>query len=258
MRVYLEVARRSFGRFATYRGATLAGVFTNTVFGFILASVLRSALGDRTIGGLDQVTATLYTFTAQGLLMVISAFGDHALSRSVQSGEVATELHRPWDWSAYRLAFDLGRSAYYLLARGIPPFVAGWLFYRFPLPSAGRFVMLVIAAFGAAALASRFWTLVGMVSFWLIDGSGVVQLASVVTMMATGALIPLSLFPPWLGDWLRLLPFASMLQRPIEMFLGQRGLIDVLVVQLVWLVVLELLVRTELFAARRKLEIQGG
>lgn len=40
MRLYTEVARRSFRRYAAYRGATVAGIFTNTVFGFIKAYVL--------------------------------------------------------------------------------------------------------------------------------------------------------------------------------------------------------------------------
>lgn len=35
-----EVAVRSYRRQAIYRGATLAGVFTNSVFGFIHAYVL--------------------------------------------------------------------------------------------------------------------------------------------------------------------------------------------------------------------------
>ena len=42
MRLYVEVARATYARISTYRSATVAGVFTNTVFGFLLASV-RSA-----------------------------------------------------------------------------------------------------------------------------------------------------------------------------------------------------------------------
>src|SRR6266508_505551 len=40
MAIWFEVARRGFRRHATYRAATAAGVFTNTVFGFIQAFVL--------------------------------------------------------------------------------------------------------------------------------------------------------------------------------------------------------------------------
>ena len=40
MRLYWEVSRRGYRRFATYRAATLAGIFTNTAFGFMRAYVL--------------------------------------------------------------------------------------------------------------------------------------------------------------------------------------------------------------------------
>lgn len=258
MRLYLAVARLTFGQYSTYRGATIAGIFTNTVFGFILASVVKGAIGDRTIGGLDATNAPLFTFTAQSMLMVISAFGDHQLANRVRSGEVAVELYRPWDWSSYRLAADLGRSAYYALARGLPPFLVGWAAYRYPLPNVGRTLLFLVTVALAAALASRWWTAIGLTSFWLIDGGGVVQLATVALTATSGAIVPLSLFPEWLGEIVRVLPFAGMLQRPIEVYLGLGSFWPTIAFQLAWLVVLEAIVRVELVAASRRLVIQGG
>ena len=258
MRLYLAIARLTFGQYSTYRGATFAGLFTNTVFGFILAGVVRGAIGDRTIGGLDRTSAALFTFTAQGMIMIISAFGDHQLAARVRSGEVATELHRPWDWSSYRLAADLGRSCYYALVRGVPPFMIGWVVFRFPLPSVGRFLLFFITVAIAAALASRWWTLLGLTSFWLIDGSGVVQLGTVLLTVSSGLIVPLNLFPLWLQNILRALPFSGMLQRPVEVLLGLDSLANVISFQLVWVVALEVLLRLELRSASKRLVIQGG
>lgn len=47
-RLYAAVAAGGFRRYATYRVATAAGVFTNTVFGFILAYTCI-ALGPRSL-----------------------------------------------------------------------------------------------------------------------------------------------------------------------------------------------------------------
>jgi ABC-type uncharacterized transport system permease subunit len=44
-RPYWEVARRSYRRFSTYRVATAAGIFTNTVFAFLKAYVLIAVIG---------------------------------------------------------------------------------------------------------------------------------------------------------------------------------------------------------------------
>jgi hypothetical protein len=67
MGLYWQIARRGFRRYATYRAATAAGIFTNTVFGFIRAYVfitlLRTA-GD--IGGYTLRDTLTYTFVTQG------------------------------------------------------------------------------------------------------------------------------------------------------------------------------------------------
>lgn len=58
MQVYWEVARRGFRRYATYRAATVAGVFANTVFGFLQACVLLAVYRSRTQVGALSAPAT--------------------------------------------------------------------------------------------------------------------------------------------------------------------------------------------------------
>jgi ABC-2 type transport system permease protein len=258
MRVYYEVARRSFQRFSTYRAAVVAGVFTNTVFGFILASVLRTAIGTRTIGGLTAATATAFTFLAQAMLMIVMAFGDFDEVEKVRTGEVATALMRPLDYSLFRLAADLGRSAFYALARGIPPVVGGWIVYRFPLAAPLRFVSFLLAVVLAAIVASRWWNIVSTLAFWMTDGSGAMQMGVAISTFATGSLIPLQFFPEGLKAVVQLTPWAAMLQRPVEVFIGIGSLWTCLALQVVWIAVLEAVLRVELRFARRKLVIQGG
>ncbi len=258
MRVYLEIARLSFRRYSTYRGAAFAGVFTNTVFGFVLASILRAAVGDRTVGGLDRDDVTLFTFAAQGMLAVVNAFGDFELANRVLSGEVATELHRPVDFASFKLANDVGRSGFNALARGIPPFVIGWIAFRFELPGPSRVASFLMAIAVAVVLSSRLWTIVGLVSFWLTDGNGVVQMMVLVVSTFGGVLIPLQFFPDSMVRVLEVLPFAALVQLPVDVYLGFRNVGAVLVVQSGWVVTLELVLRWELRLALRKLEIQGG
>jgi ABC-2 type transport system permease protein len=258
MRVYFEVARRSFRRFSTYRAAVVAGVFTNTVFGFVLASVLRTALGSRSVGGLTASTATAFTFLGQAMLMIVMAFGDFDELEKVRTGEVATALMRPLDYSLFRLASDLGRSAFYALARGIPPFVVGWLVYRFPLAGPVRFASFLLAVLLAAVVASRWWNIVSTLAFWMTDGSGAMQLGVVVSTFATGSIIPLQFLPDGLKAFVLVTPWAAMVQRPVEVFIGIGSLLTCALTQLVWIAVLELVLRVELRFARRKLMIQGG
>ncbi|MGD9703788.1 MAG: ABC-2 family transporter protein [Acidimicrobiia bacterium] len=113
MGVYVAVARQSFRRQSTYRAAMVAGIFTNAVFGVILASVLLAAFeGRREINGLDAVAAVMITFITQGLLLVTASFGWTELSDRVRTGDIATDLQRPVDVSLYWMAMFLGASAF--------------------------------------------------------------------------------------------------------------------------------------------------
>lgn len=257
-RLYVEVARMSFRRQSTNRGALVAGTLTNFVWGFLLASVLRSVIGDGNVGGLTKTTATSFTFLAQGLIATARMFGDMTLVASVRSGDVATELQRPWDWSTYRLSSDLGQSLFSALTRGASIVVAGWVIYRLPIPALSEVLAFAACVVLSAVLASRLWTMAGLASFWLVDGTGVVNMVVGAATFGAGLIVPLQIFSDGIRQFLYLLPFAGLVQGPIDVFLGLRSVAAVLSLQVVWIVVLELTLRLELGAATKKLEVQRG
>ncbi len=231
-----------------------------------MAVTFRAALNERgqtgvraaILDGLTPRTIVTYTFAAQAVAMVISAFGDYALAARVRSGDIATDLGRPVDFSFFRLAHDLGRSAFHFLARGLSVMGVGWLAFRFPLPTwlaVAKFVPLMVLA---AAIASRLWTMVGLASFWMRDGTGAVQLMVVLVAFGTGGQLPLQFYPTAIKHLLRLLPFASMMQLPCGVLVGVESFVKVAAAQIAWLVALELLLRVELHRARSRLELNGG
>ena len=91
MRLYWEIARRGYRRYAAYPGAAFAGVFTNTFFGFLQAYILLAVFRHRsTIGEYDSTDAVTYVCLAQGMLMTIYIWGWWEVALRVRSGDVAT------------------------------------------------------------------------------------------------------------------------------------------------------------------------
>jgi ABC-2 type transport system permease protein len=236
----------------------IAGALTNVAFGFIRVGVLRSAMGDTVVSGMDRDAATAFVFLTQAMIAVTSLFGDFALIGSVRDGQVATELHRPWDWSAYRLSADLGKSAYQLITRGLLIAVIGWLAFRLSIPSIDRLLWFALTVSLAAVLASRLWTISGLSAFWVVDATGVMQLAVMIALFGTGLLVPLQMLPAVAESVLRVLPFASLVQGPADVLLGLRQPAGVIGLQIMWIVILEIVLRRILRSAVRKLEVQGG
>jgi ABC-2 type transport system permease protein len=262
-RLFLELARRGYRRYAAYPGATWAGVFTNTFFGFLLAYVLLAVFEERdTVGSYDAEDAVTYVWLAQGLLMTVYLFGWNEVAVRVQSGDVATDLQRPLDFQTYWLAQDLGRALYHGLFRGVPPFLLGALVFDVLLPQDPRVWVAFLASVTLAVVVSfAFRFVVNLAAFWVLDYRGVVVLATVATAFFSGQYVPLPFYPEWLEVLAWSLPFASMVQAPIEVFLGHaRGveLAGLLALQTTWAGVLLLLGRAVFGAGLRKLVIQGG
>jgi ABC-2 type transport system permease protein len=262
MRLYAEVARRTYGRVSTYRSATIAGVFTNTVFGFLLAYVLRAVYDERTlVGDFDVVDAVTFTFVAQGLLMPLGLFSTTEIAERIKTGDVIVDLQRPFDHQAWWAAVEYGKAGFYLLFRGIPPFLAGAVVFDLRLPAPATFVAFLVSVGFAVGLSFAYRYLLQLSAFWLLDVRGPNQLGILTCHFLCGAYVPIVFFPIWLETLCRLLPFAWMLQVPIEVWLGQHQGIDLLEVyaaQAAWLVALVALGRYVLARAVQRVVVQGG
>ncbi len=262
MRLYLEVARRTYARISTYRSATLAGVFTNTVFGFLLAYILLAVYQQRDeVGGFDAVDAVTFTFVAQGMLMVLGMFNDTEIADRITTGDVAVDLQRPYDHQAWWAGVSYGKAAYYAVFRGIPPFLAGALVFDLRLPSVGGAAAFVASVVLAVGVAFGWRYLLQLSAFWLLDVRGANQLGWLAAQFLSGSFVPIVFFPAWLEVTARALPFASMLQLPIEIWLGRhRGweLVGVFAVQAAWAIALVLAGRLVMARAVRRVVVQGG
>jgi ABC-2 type transport system permease protein len=263
VRLYWEIARRGFGRYAAYPAATLAGMWTNTIFGFMQAYILLALYENRTdIGGYVPSDAVTYVWFAQAMLMTVYAFGWFEVALRIRSGDVATDLARPLDPLLYWLAFDFGRALYHFLFRGIAPFVVGMLVFDIRLPENPATWIWVAASLALAVVVSfgyRF--LYNLAAFWLLDYRGVGIIAITAALLFSGFIVPLPFFPDWLEAVARVLPFSAMVQIPVDVFLEKATGAEVagaLGLQALWAAVLLGLARLTLGSAIRKVVIQGG
>jgi ABC-2 type transport system permease protein len=263
LRLGFELARRGYRRYAAYPGATWAGVFTNTFFGLVIAYALLAVFEQRdTVGEYDARDAVTYAWLSQGMLMTIYIWGWFEVALRVRSGDVATDLQRPVDFQFYWLAQDLGRAAYHGLFRGVPPFLIGALLFELLVPSDPLVWVAFLGSVALAVVASFAYRLLfNLIAFWLLDYRGAGVLAMVASTFFSGQVVPIALFPEWLELLAWALPFAAMVQAPIEVWLGHAEglqLVGLLGLQAFWAAALLLVGRAVLRAGMRKLVIQGG
>ncbi|MET9959059.1 ABC-2 family transporter protein [Streptomyces sp. NPDC006326] len=268
-RLYLAVAVGGFRRYAAYGTATAAGVFTNTVFGFILAYTYVALWDERPgLGGYDQAEALTFVWVSQSLLAAGALIGggfQEELQERIRTGDVAVDLYRPVDLQLWWLAADLGRSAFQLVGRGVVPLLAGALAFRLALPADPvRWLLFLVSFLLGLAVSFAVRYLLALAAFWLMDGTGVNMMANVVTIFFSGVLLPLTVFPGAFGEFVRVLPWAAMLQVPLDVLMGTyaeggpAGVVRALGFQAGWALVLLGLGRLVQSAATRKVVVQGG
>ena len=257
------MAQRGFARWAAYPGAAAAGIFTNTVFGFIRAFILLALYEQRdTIGGYDARAAVTYVWVGQALLMTVWFWGWLEIATRIRSGDIASDLVRPVHPLRAALAFDIGRAAYHSIVRGVPPFVIGALFFPVIVPTQPLVWLAFLLSVALAVVVSFYFrVLYNVVGFWTTDIRGVMMLGGIVANLFSGFLIPVSFFPDWLAAIARATPFPSIVQTPIDIFVGATAgvaAVNAILVQAMWILVLAVGARVAFAAGVRRLVVQGG
>lgn len=260
MTLAVHVAALSFRRHSTYRVAVVAAVLENTVVsmlrGLVYIAVVEAA-GD--LGGFDTSDAMTFAFVSG---MIESSFWITApldIGERIRSGDVITDLYRPVDFQGWWLANEAGRCAFNLLGKGLPQLLVGLLVFDLATPAnVGSAALFVVSLALAVVLAFAWKFTVSLAGFWMLDIRGVVTLAGVLVSVTSGAILPIALLPDALGDALRWLPPASMINTPFELFVGGRPALPLLGAQVAWAVALLAIGRIVLRSAVRKVVVHGG
>lgn len=264
--LYAAVAVRAFRRYATYTAATLAGIFTNSVFGVII-SFTYMAVWEQSprAGGYDVSDALTYAWLAQALIMTVGIWGTGVtdeVAERIRTGDVAIDLYRPVSFLGWWLASDLGRAGYHLLTRGLAPTVIGFLLFDLRAPAGPvAVVAFLVSVLVGTVVCFAIRMLVALSAFWLLDAGGLRAMMVLAGAFFSGLTVPLVLFPGVLREVVMALPWAAFVQVPADIWLGQRSggaVLAGLAFQAGWAAALLLLCAAVRHLAGRKLVVQGG
>ena len=251
MRLYWEVGRRALQRQFAYRTENLAGLVTNVFFGYLRAAVFVAVYQSTSnVGGYDQSGAVTFTWVTQAMIMVVALWGWWDIEQTIRTGDVVSDLAKPFSYVGFWLARDIGRSVYFVLFRFAPILVAGQLLMGLRWPSSP----MVWLAFGfslvlALTVSFGFRFLLNVSAFWTTDARGLGQLALAAVMFLGGFVVPIRFFPDWLQPIVLALPFAAITQTPADLYVERlqgTAAVQAVALQALWAV------------ATRRVVIQGG
>jgi ABC-2 type transport system permease protein len=259
----VEVARRAVQRQFAYRTENLAGLITNAFFGYIRAAVFLAVYQSTTsLGGYDAGAAVTYMWVTQAMIMVTSNWGWWEVEESIRTGDVVSDLAKPFSYVGFWMARDLGRAAYFVIFRALPIMLVGQVLNGLSWPtSIGAWLAFGLGLWLAVVVSFGWRFLLNVSAFWTTDARGLGTIALTASLFLGGFVVPIRYFPDWSQPLVLALPFASYVQTPADLFVGRiqgADILGALLFQVVWAIVLLAAAHLVTLLAIRRVVIQGG
>lgn len=262
MRLYYEIALRSFRRATIYRSAYIAGLLTNAFFGAIRSFVFLALFeAGAVVSGFSVRDAISYTWITQSLISIGAGWITGEIAATIRSGDVVTDMSRPWNFYGYWLSRTVGERTFNLLLRGSLTYLIGVLYFAARVPAPADLAWFGVSVVFALLVSFALGFMVNLTAFWLMEITGVLLIATILLGFFSGFLIPLDFMPPWLATLAQWLPFQAISGLPAQILLGQlqgAALAEALLLQVFWAVTMTALALGVMRVAVRKVVIQGG
>lgn len=260
MILFWHLVQLSFRRQITYRAAMLAGLATNFFFGLLRMALLQALYGARPeVADMDLQEAITFTALSQATITLVSLWGWYDIIRSVNSGEIASDLLKPMNYFNFWLARESGRVGANFILRSLSILGLYALFLDLKAPHNGLAILTSVLLAFLNSFAWRF--LVNLAAFWTPNAIGVGRFAFSLTIIFSGFFLPLRFYPEWFVKLCYLTPFPAMVNTPIELYLGLVSGRDTSIAvmgQIFWFLALLALGNLVLRAGIKHLVIQGG
>ncbi len=203
----------------------LAEVYSRILFMTVILYIflrlwqaVYTACGTDRLAGLT-LQEMLWYLTITEAIMLSAPRVSAQVDEDVRTGAITGKLVRPLCYPVAIMSANLGertiRFALNFIAGSIVTFLlVGPLHVSF-------YGLLALAVALPLAFVIDFLScfMVGLAAFWLEDTTGVYLIYSRMSMMLGGMLLPLELFPEWLQQIVKVLPFPNVVYGPAHIFL---------------------------------------
>ncbi|MBB2190364.1 ABC transporter permease [Gluconacetobacter azotocaptans] len=270
MTAYLSAFRARWQVTLQYRAAALAGIVTQIWWGAINIMVYAAFYDGAHPAPLNLNQTISYVWIMQGTLALMPWGCDPDIADAVRSGAMAHDLLRPvdpwWWWFCRAAARILGRLVpRALLMAGFAGIVlplAGlddWALHPPPAPAdAALFAASIVLGL---VLSACITVLLNVATVRTLSPLGANAVITPLSLILSGNMLPLALFPAAAQHVLLLQPFAGLGDLPCRFWLGTlQGpwAAAALAQQIAWIVALTWGGRLALRRTLWRLEVQGG
>ncbi|WP_139492270.1 ABC transporter permease [Brevibacillus dissolubilis] len=263
LKLYAELIRIRFLTMLAYRVNYYSGIIIYAInigaYYFLWGSIYAD---NTTLAGMTLTQMTSYVAIAWMSRAFYFNNIDNEIGMEVREGKVAVEMLRPYNYLSVKAAQALGEGIFRFAFFAIPGLILIRLFIDFPFPSTfsawGLYLISLLCGF---VINTQINLLTGVLTFFFMRNEGLIFAKRMIVDLLAGVIVPISFFPGWAQSVLGYLPFQAINYYPSMIFAGviqADKALQVILIQLVWIVVLFLPITWLWRKARHNLVVQGG
>ena len=191
------------------------------------------------------------------------------INQEIKDGTIAMAFVKPISYRLRFVATNLGVISTMLLMFGIPGFSIAYIVFCLLEFIVIESIWMLLLHLGLFIISILIATMIndvinyifGVLCFYTTAGFGLNTIKDVIISFLSGKLIPIAFFPAIFKDIVNFMPFASMAQNPVLIFLMKVDYIEALKMlglSFMWIVILEFLAHILFAHASKKITVQGG
>ncbi|MGV8086439.1 MAG: ABC transporter permease [Candidatus Woesearchaeota archaeon] len=260
MNKYLHIAKTNLFNSTIYLKDLVWSSAFIVVIIFILANLWKVIFGtNEYIAGFTLVMMIWYVVMTESIVTsqsrVLEEIGDEVIN-----GNIANYLTKPYNYIMYKYAYNFGRAILKFTITFVMCAVVAYLMIGplniniIHIP----FILLIVML--AITLDFIIMSFIGIFAFWFEDSKALAFIYSKIVFTIGGMLVPLEIFPLWLYNISIKLPFSYIAYYPAKLFVNFtfQSFLQVLLVQIVWIIIFGLLALITYNKLIKKLSINGG
>lgn len=264
MKKYLAIIKIEWGRQMTYRVNQFTYRIGN-IFEILVQIIIWTAIFQKAaiIKGYTYQEMMTYIIIGWLISFLMANFGFETLiSDHIQKGELSNFLSKPINYINYLIVLSIGRASFTLSVAFLVNILLVLLFRDSFIFSKNIFVWLILLAMIMVGYFIKlfFSILIGFISFWTTDNSGIFYSLNTLSKFLSGAYFPINILPAAFLNFSLALPFIYTFYFPTQLYLGKisilRGL-QGLGLEIIWVGILYLAVKVVWRMGLKKYESVG-
>lgn len=258
----IALGKMQFKQYSIYKSNFWLFTFNRLVEIMVYIFVWKAIYNQTGDAGGFTVTQMVTYYILVAALRPFTLWGiNEDIAYSIRNGNINKELLNPISYFQYCFGIDLGELSFAIII-GTATFVICNIFWTVTLPiNIGSFLLFLFVIILGIPVTFFLQMIVGTVGFYSNSIWGMQILRKSIISIFSGIIAPITLFPSWFQKLANILPFKDLVYAPINIWLGQISLneiVFVIIKLIIWGILLYLVARTFFNHAVKKVTINGG